>query len=79
MHRRRLMTAACAGTALIPACHCGHVETVRELLKTKIDIGHVNNLGWTALLEAVIGVAPLEHARQRNYRAIVEILQRRPG
>jgi ankyrin repeat protein len=42
------------GTALIPACHYGHVETVRELLKTKIDIDHVNNLGWTALLEAVI-------------------------
>jgi ankyrin repeat protein len=30
------------------------VETVRELLKTRIDIDHVNNLGWTALLEAVI-------------------------
>ena len=42
------------GTALIPACHYGHVETVRELLKTKIDVDHVNNLGWTALLEAVI-------------------------
>jgi len=26
------------GTALIPACHEGHVETVRELLKTTIDI-----------------------------------------
>ena len=42
------------GTALIPACHYGHVETVRELLKTTIDVDHVNNLGWTALLEAVI-------------------------
>jgi hypothetical protein len=30
------------------------VETVRELLKTAIDIDHVNRLGWTALLEAVI-------------------------
>jgi ankyrin repeat protein len=27
---------------------------VRELLATKIDVDHVNNLGWTALLEAVI-------------------------
>ena len=42
------------GNALIPACHYGHVETVRELLKTTIDVNHVNNLGWTALLETVI-------------------------
>jgi len=42
------------GTALIPACHHGHVETVRLLLTTAIDVDHVNNLGWTALLEAVI-------------------------
>jgi hypothetical protein len=42
------------GTALIPAAHHGHVETVRELLKTKIDVDHVNRLGWTALLEAII-------------------------
>ena len=42
------------GTALIPACHHGHVENVRELLKTAINVDHVNNLGWTALLEAVI-------------------------
>lgn len=43
------------GTALIPACHYGHVETVRLLLTTsRIDVDHVNRLGWTALLEAVI-------------------------
>lgn len=42
------------GTALIPAAHHGHPETVRMLLGTGIDIDHVNNLGWTALLEAVI-------------------------
>ncbi len=43
------------GNALIPACHYGHVETVRLLLaKSKIDVDHVNNLGWTALLEAII-------------------------
>lgn len=42
------------GTALIPACHHGHVETVRELLKTAIDVNHVNRLGWTALLEVMI-------------------------
>jgi uncharacterized protein len=43
------------GTALIPACHYGHVETVRLLLaESRIDVNHVNRLGWTALLEAVI-------------------------
>jgi tRNA(Arg) A34 adenosine deaminase TadA len=43
------------GTALIPACHYGHVETVRLLLASSlVDIDHVNRLGWTALLEAVI-------------------------
>jgi len=42
------------GTALIPAADRGHVDTVRELLRTEIDVDHVNDLGWTALLEAVI-------------------------
>ncbi|WP_373503288.1 ankyrin repeat domain-containing protein [Aestuariivirga sp.] len=42
------------GNALIPAAHHGHPETVRELLKTKIAIDHVNRLGWTALLETII-------------------------
>jgi ankyrin repeat protein len=42
------------GTALIPAAHHGHVEAVRILLGTAIDKDHVNNLGWTALLEAAI-------------------------
>lgn len=42
------------GIALIPACERGHVEVVKELLKTDIDIDHVNRLGWTALLEAII-------------------------
>ena len=42
------------GTALIPACERGNVEVVRELLKTSIDVNHVNRFGWTALLEAVM-------------------------
>jgi hypothetical protein len=43
------------GNALIPACERGHVETVRLLLeRSAIDVNHVNNLGWTGLLEAVI-------------------------
>lgn len=43
------------GTALIPACERGHVETVRLLANTKgFPIDHINRLGWTALLEAII-------------------------
>ncbi len=42
------------GTGLIRAADRGHVEIIEELLKTDIDINHVNRLGWTALLEAII-------------------------
>jgi uncharacterized protein len=43
------------GNALIPACHYGHVETVRFLLASSgIDLNHINTLGWTCLLEAVL-------------------------
>ncbi|MDQ8703930.1 ankyrin repeat domain-containing protein [Streptomyces sp. LHD-70] len=43
------------GIALIPAAERGHVDYVRALLReTDIDVDHVNHLGWTALLEAVI-------------------------
>ena len=43
------------GVALIPASEHGYVEVVEELLtNTKTDVNHVNNLGWTALLEAII-------------------------
>ena len=42
------------GNALIPAAHHGHPEVVRELLRTRIDVNHVNRLGWTALLETII-------------------------
>jgi uncharacterized protein len=33
---------------------CGHVEIIRELLKTDIRVNHINKIGWTALLEAII-------------------------
>jgi ankyrin repeat protein len=42
------------GNALIPAADHGHPETVRILIKAGLDIDHINNLGWTALIEAVI-------------------------
>jgi ankyrin repeat protein len=42
------------GNALTPAAHHGHPSTVRILIDAGLDIDHVNNLGWTALIEAVI-------------------------
>ena len=42
------------GNALIPACERAHVEAVKVLLTSRIDVNHVNNLGWTCLLEIVI-------------------------
>lgn len=42
------------GNALIPACERAHVDTVAFLVSTPIDVNHVNNLGWTCLLEIVI-------------------------
>ncbi len=42
------------GTGLIRAADRGYVEIVQALLATSITIDHVNRLGWTALLEAII-------------------------
>ena len=49
------LTNRYGGVAIIPASEKGHVETVRTLLEeTDVDVNHVNQLGWTALLEAII-------------------------
>ncbi|WP_409270056.1 ankyrin repeat domain-containing protein [Neobacillus sp. SCS-31] len=43
------------GVAVIPAAERGHVDVVELLLtETDINVNHVNNLGWTALIEAII-------------------------
>ena len=42
------------GVSVIPASERGHVDYVRRVVETGIDVNHVNNLGWTALLEAII-------------------------
>ncbi|MFW5418848.1 ankyrin repeat domain-containing protein [Nocardiopsis sp. CNT-189] len=49
------LTNRFGGTAVIPACERGHAGYVREVLRrTDVDVDHVNDLGWTGLLEAVI-------------------------
>jgi hypothetical protein len=65
----RNVTSPYQGTALIAAAHRGHVEVVKRLIAAKAPLNHVNNLGWTALMEAVVlgnGAA--------NYVAIVQAL-----
>jgi ankyrin repeat protein len=50
----RNVTSPYDGTALIAAAHQGHVDVVRVLVEAGAPLDHVNNLGWTALLETVI-------------------------
>jgi hypothetical protein len=50
----RNVTSRYQGTALIAAAHLGHVEAVKMLIDAKAPLNHVNNLGWTALLEAIV-------------------------
>jgi ankyrin repeat protein len=50
----KLTTSRYHGTALIAAAHLGHDGIVRELIVAGAPLDHVNNLGWTALIEAVI-------------------------
>ncbi|NGP46661.1 hypothetical protein G4V62_17545 [Bacillaceae bacterium SIJ1] len=97
------LTNRYGGTALIPAAEHGYVDVIQVLLTTTdIDINHVNDLGWTALMEAVIlgdggkkqqetvqllidygadvnipdneGVTPLQHARNKGFTEIEDIL-----
>lgn len=49
-----LTTSPYDGTALIAAAHLGHVDAVRRLIAAGAPLDHVNNLGWTALMEAVV-------------------------
>lgn len=50
----RNVTSPYDGTALIAAAHLGHDEVVRNLIRAGSPLDHVNNLGWTALIEAVV-------------------------
>ena len=53
-NRADLITSPYDGTALIAAAHLGHHEVVRLLAAGGAPLDHINNLGWTALMEAVV-------------------------
>jgi len=48
------ITSRYDGTALIAAAHLGHVEVVRALIRAGAPLDHVNNLGWTAVIESIV-------------------------
>ncbi|MBV9954463.1 MAG: ankyrin repeat domain-containing protein [Pseudolabrys sp.] len=48
------VTSPYRGTALIAAAHLGHAEVVRVLIAAGAPLDHVNNLGWTALIESIV-------------------------
>jgi len=50
----RLLTSRYDGSALIAAAHLGHDGVVRQLIKAGARLDHVNNLHWTAVIEAIV-------------------------
>lgn len=98
-----LTTSPYEGTALIAAAHLGHAEVVRRLIEAGAPLNHINNLHWTALMEAVVlgdgganhvrtarylleagadknisdkdGVTPYEHAVNRGYTVMMDLLK----
>lgn len=64
----KAITSPYDGTALIAAAHLGHDEIVRVLIEAGAPLDHVNNLHWTALIEAVIlGDGGTRHQRTASH------------
>ena len=67
----KLTTSRYDGTALIAAAHFGHDGVVRRLIAAGAPLDHVNNLHWTAVIEAVVlGDGGPRH--QATLRALVD-------
>jgi len=65
------VTSPYDGTALIAAAHLGHDEVVRMLIRAGAPLDHVNNLGWTAVIESIVlGDGGARH--QATLRALVD-------
>lgn len=48
------VTSRYDGTALIAAAHLGHAGVVKQLIAAGAPLDHVNNLHWTATIEAIV-------------------------
>lgn len=67
----KLVTSRYDGTALIAAAHLGHDEVVRTLIRAGAPLDHVNNLHWTAVIEAIVlGDGGRRH--QDTLRALID-------
>ena len=67
----RNVTSRYDGTALIAAAHLGHAEVVRQLIRAGAPLDHVNNLGWTAVIESIVlGDGGADH--QATLRALID-------
>lgn len=67
----KLVTSRYDGTALIAAAHLGHDGVVRQLIAAGAPLDHVNNLHWTALIEAVV----LGDGGARHQRTLESLLK----
>jgi ankyrin repeat protein len=65
-----LVTSRYDGTALIAAAHLGHDGVVRLLITAGAPLDHVNNLHWTALIEAIV----LGDGGPRHQRVVRDLL-----
>lgn len=50
----KLITSRYDGTALIAAAHLGHDGVVKQLIAAGAPLDHINNLHWTAVIEAIL-------------------------
>ena len=67
----KLVTSRYDGTALIAAAHLGHDGVVKQLIAAGAPLDHVNNLHWTAAIEAVVlGRGGARH--QETLRALIK-------
>ena len=67
----KLVTSRYDGTALIAAAHLGHAGVVKQLIAAGAPLDHINNLHWTAVIEAVVlGDGGTRH--QETLRALIE-------
>ena len=67
----KLVTSRYDGTALIAAAHLGHDGVVRQLIGAGAPLDHVNNLHWTAVIEAIVlGDGGRRH--QDTLRALID-------
>ena len=67
----KLITSRYDGTALIAAAHLGHDGVVKQLIAAGAPLDHVNNLHWTAAIEAVVlGDGGVRH--QETLRALIK-------